>query len=185
MKSTDELKKEHRGIELMLKVMTAVAEKADRNEALDTADLDAMVEFLTIFADKCHHGKEEEFLFPALEEAGVKREGGPIGVMLAEHAQGRALIAKIREAVTTIKAGDQTASKRFAGAAGEYAALLAAHIYKEDNVLFPMADARLSAAKDDWLIENFERLESERIGPGKHEEFHALLKRLKAKYLEA
>jgi hemerythrin-like domain-containing protein len=35
------------------------------------------MEFLTVFVDKCHHGKEEEFLFPALEAAGIAREGGP------------------------------------------------------------------------------------------------------------
>jgi hemerythrin-like domain-containing protein len=184
MKSTDDLKKEHRGIERMLDVLTAVSARADRNEPLNTADLDAMVEFLTVFADKCHHGKEEEFLFPAMEEAGVRREGGPIGVMLAEHERGRGFIARIKAAVAGCKAGEKTAPADFSRAAGEYVSLLRAHIQKEDTVLFPMADAVLSPAKDEWLVENFERLEIERIGVGKHEEFHGLLNRLKADYLD-
>jgi hemerythrin-like domain-containing protein len=182
MKATDELKKEHRGIEVMLDIMTAVSARADQYETLNAADLDAMMEFLTVFADKCHHGKEEEYLFPALEEAGIRREGGPIGVMLYEHTQGRALIAKLKEAVAGYKAGEKSALKGFSSASGEYVKLLTAHIQKEDHALFPMADARLSSTKDEWLCEKFELLERERIGEGKHAEFHALLKRLKAQY---
>ena len=88
MKATDELRKEHQGIELMLRVLQAVAEKFKRGERVNTEHLDGILEFLSIFVDKCHHGKEEEFLFPALEAAGVRREDGPIGVMLSEHEQG-------------------------------------------------------------------------------------------------
>jgi hemerythrin-like domain-containing protein len=36
-----------------------------------------MMEFLSVFADTCHHGKEEDFLFPGLEAAGIPNEGGP------------------------------------------------------------------------------------------------------------
>ena len=63
------------------------------------------MDFLSIFVDKCHHGKEEEFLFPALEAKGVKREGGPIGVMLHEHEQGRGLVAMLRNAVADYTSG--------------------------------------------------------------------------------
>ena len=54
----------------------------------------------------------------------------------------------------------------------------------EHHVLFTMADARLDANKDSELFEAFEQLESERIGPGKHEEFHALLNQLQGAYLK-
>jgi hemerythrin-like domain-containing protein len=66
----------------------------------------------------------------------------------------------------------------------EYVALLTQHIEKENNVLFAMADAKLDTAKDNELFEAFEQLEKERIGPGKHEAFHALLNRLEHEYLE-
>jgi len=41
--------------------------------------------FLEVFVDKCHHGEEEKVLFPAMEEAGIPRQGVPIGVMIYEY----------------------------------------------------------------------------------------------------
>ncbi|NOY68289.1 MAG: hemerythrin [Deltaproteobacteria bacterium] len=183
MKATDELKKEHQGVELMLRILQAVSTRIERGEQIDSGHLDGMMEFFSIFVDKCHHGKEEEFLFPALEEAGVPNEGGPIGVMLSEHEKGRALVAKLREATDCFKSGEGTVSRTFQAVTEEYVALLTQHIEKENNVLYVMADARLDNAKDAELFEAFEKLEHERIGPGKHEEFHALLHQLRDIYL--
>ena len=70
----------------------------------------------------------------------------------------------------------------FAENAAGYTALLRQHIQKEDNVLFVMAEQRLDAAKDEELFREFEKLEEERIGKGKHDEFHALLDRLQKIY---
>ena len=67
--------------------------------------------------------------------------------------------------------------------ARDYSALLNAHIFKENNVLFPMAEARLSADTQRRLLEQFERLEIERIGAGRHEQFHKALDFLKQIYL--
>jgi hemerythrin-like domain-containing protein len=183
MKATEELKKEHRGIELMLRILTALSEAQGRGEPLPAAHMNGIMDFLTIFVDKCHHGKEEEFLFPALEAAGVPREGGPIGVMLSEHEQGRQLVAQLKGFVAGYQSGDQQAAAGIHGTVKDYVDLLNQHIAKEDNVLFPMADAKLDAARDRALFEDFERLERERIGAGKHEGFHALLDQLQDTYL--
>ena len=67
--------------------------------------VDHLLEFFTVFVDKCHHGKEEELLFPALEQIGVERDKGPIGVMLKEHQQGREYVQKMKAAISQIKDG--------------------------------------------------------------------------------
>ncbi len=183
MKATDELKKEHEGIKLMLRILGAVADRIEEGTPVPPEDLDAIAEFLSVFADKCHHGKEENHLFPVLEAVGVLREGGPIGVMLQEHAKGRALIAGLKDAVAGYKLKKKDAPGRFVANARQYIELLTQHIEKENGVLFMMADAKLDPGRDDALLEAFEELEHDRIGPGKHEEFHALLERLKKAYL--
>jgi hemerythrin-like domain-containing protein len=183
MKATDELKKEHQGIELMLRILQAVSGKIGSGERIHSEHLDGILEFLSIFVDKCHHGKEEEFLFPALEKTGILREGGPIGVMLNEHEQGRKLVARLKVAVRSYTSGDKTAAGSIHVTANEYIALLTQHIVKENTVLFPMADARLNSDKDTELFEAFEQLEQNRIGIGKHAEFHALLDQLQDVYL--
>ena len=183
MKATDELKKEHEGIELMLRILRAIADKLGKSEDIGIEHLEGIMEFLSIFVDKCHHGKEEEFLFPALEAAAVPRDGGPIGVMLSEHEQGRKLVARLKNAVTSYTSGDKTAISAIRTVVDEYTALLTQHIEKENSVLFAMADAKLDTAKDTELFEAFEQLEKERIGTGKHEAFHALLNQLEYEYL--
>ena len=183
MKATDELRKEHEGILLMLHILEAVSQKIQQGDRIDPGDLDNMVEFLSVFADKCHHGKEEDFLFPTLEASGIPSKGGPIGVMLEEHKIGRSLIAKLKESVNLYRSGEEKAPAEFTAAAGEYIELLRQHINKENNILFPMADRVLDFSKDDDLFNSFEKLEKDRIGAGKHEEFHALLKQLRDKYM--
>jgi len=167
----------------MLRVLQAVAGRFERGDPVSSEHLQGILEFLSVFVDRCHHGKEEEFLFPALEAAGVPRDGGPIGVMLNEHEQGRKLVARLKEAAVRCTPGDRAAAPGAPPILHEYVALLTQHIAKENTVLFPMADARLDPHQDKALFEAFEKLERERIGAGKHEEFHALLERLRNEFL--
>lgn len=180
-KATGQLRAEHEGIRSMIKILEKVSE--DINNA-KVEDLEKMVEFIKVFADKCHHAKEETLLFPALEEAGVPNEGGPIGVMLMEHDMGRSFVAGMSEALEKIKAGNKEAGKEFAENALGYGNLLTSHIEKENNILFHMAEMSFSKEKDEELLEGFEKIEMEKIGAGKHDEFHALLDRLAEEYLK-
>ncbi|ADW17609.1 Hemerythrin HHE cation binding domain protein [Desulfobulbus propionicus DSM 2032] len=183
MQATDELRKEHHGIQLMLQVLGVLGRKLGANEPVEQAHLDRMMEFFTVFVDHCHHGKEEEYLFPALEAVGVPREGGPIGVMLNEHARGRVLVVGMQEALSALRAGDAAAKAAFASIAEEYQTLLLQHIDKENSVLFVLAADKLDGNKDAELFQAFERLEEERIGQGTHEQFHAFLEQMVRLYL--
>ena len=186
MKATDELKNEHQGIELMLKILNRVAEQYQKGGKIPEAHIDGILSFLSIFVDKCHHGKEEEYLFPAMEAAGIPNKNGPIGVMLMEHQQGRQLVSKLKKAITTSGTSSVSVeSPSIQEIIHEYTSLLTQHIAKENTVLFPMADANLNSDKDNELFEAFEKLEQERIGHGRHEEFHVLLKDLKDVYLSS
>ena len=184
MKPTEQLKAEHEGIKLMLKILDKVCDKLKSTQELNQERFTKMLEFLKIFVDKCHHGKEEGLLFPAMEEAGIPKEGGPIGVMLIEHEQGRSHIKGMSEAFDKFKKGDRKASVKIAENSESYIAILTQHIAKEEKILFPMADKVLSKVTQDKLNEDFEKLEVERIGLGKHEEFHKLLHQLKKIYLD-
>jgi hemerythrin-like domain-containing protein len=184
MKPTEQLKEEHQAIKLMLRISEKVCGKLESGEEVNPEHLEQMIEFIKVFADKCHHGKEEDLLFTAMEEAGITREGGPIGVMLAEHDMGRGYVKGMSEAVAKYKAGDHKASFAIVENARNYITLLTQHIDKEDNILYPMADMHLSEDQQKALLEGFERVERERIGAGKHEEFHKLLDHLQEVYLE-
>lgn len=177
MQATEELKKEHRAIEMMLRILSAVDKKIEAGEKIPQEHLEKIVEFIRVFADQCHHGKEEDLLFPAMEEAGMPRDGGPLAVMLQEHNNGRDYVKAMSEAVISKDL------EKFRENAEAYADLLDQHIDKEDNVLYPMADNCLSANKNSQLMEQFAQVEEEKIGAGKHEEFHQLLRDLEKIYL--
>lgn len=184
MKATAELKEEHGGVTVILGILEKACDGLVAGKGVDPQHLDQILEFLMVFVDKCHHAKEEEYLFPSLEQAGVSKEGGPVGVMLLEHQKGREFIRGMNDALPGVKRGDEQAVARFVRNAREYGELLLSHIDKEDNVLYPMADALLSEDKDRELTKDFERVEEERVGHGKHEEFHRMMDRLKAVYLD-
>ncbi len=182
MKATDQLRAEHDGILTMLQILERITEQMGSGKEANLDHLDQIVEFLQVFADKCHHGKEEDFLFPALEKVGIPRQGGPIGVMLSDHDQGRKYIRAMREALEELKKG-RDGKDAFAGAARGYIELLRSHIMKENDVLFVMGDRNLPEEQQSRLLEDFETLEKEKIGVGKHEAFHRLMDELGSVYL--
>ena len=184
MKPTEELKNEHLAIRFMLEIMTDMSRRLEAGQGADLKDLNDVLAFLRIFADRCHQAKEEQLLFPALEKAGVARERGPIGIMLDEHQAGRSLIKDMDDALNGMVRGEDRAGLNFARQARAYAELLSGHIDKEDNILFPLADTRLDRKTQDSLKKGFERIEREVIGPGRHREFKRLLDRLGKKYLK-
>ncbi len=184
MTATEQLKEEHEGILLMLKILEKVSSRLESRGKVDPDHPEKIVEFFKVFADKCHHGKEEDLLFPEMEKAGVPKKRGPIGVMLTEHDEGRGYVRGMAEGAARLKAGDPAAGPQFARQARKYIALLRQHIEKENDILFPMGDRVLSPNKQEQLVEAFEKLEREKIGEGTHEAFHRLLHDLQGIYLK-
>jgi hemerythrin-like domain-containing protein len=183
MTATKQLRDEHDGIKLMLRVLEKIATNGESGQELSLDRMEQMLEFFRVFVDKCHHGKEEDLLFPELEKHGILKDGGPIGVMLSEHTQGRGYVQGMVDALTGLRRGTREAAMLFSQSAKAYVSLLTQHISKEEEVLFAMADKVLSPGEDQTLVEAFEKLEVERIGIGKHEEFHKLLHEFQDIYL--
>lgn len=178
MEATRILMEEHRVIEGVISSMEAGTKRLETGQAVRAEFFIQAAEFIKGFADGCHHRKEEGVLFPAMEAAGVARESGPIGVMLAEHEEGRRLIRGMRASAEKMQAGDEQAKDEVCQNARAYAALLRQHIMKEDNVLFPMAERVIPIAKQAEVAEAFERVEHEETGEGVHEKYLSLAEAL-------
>lgn len=183
MNPIEELKTEHRAVEAALDTLAKIAAEVEASDSgAGFTDAMNLIDFFRTFVDTCHHGKEEGFLFPALQEIGVSSSNGPIGVMLREHDAGRNHVQEMIKALSRIEAGDRDAAAAFKMSANGYIDLLRQHIEKEDHVLFRIAEERLSTGVKTKLSESFERLEKEKIGPGRHESFHRMLEELQEKY---
>ncbi len=181
MRTTEILMNEHRVIETVLACLEKMADETDAKGAVAVADARDAIAFLRTFADKCHHMKEEDRLFPAMERFGIPREAGPTAVMRQEHEIGRAHVRRMDEAVTAFERGELVAAARFSFEARAFVEMLRDHIAKEDEVLFPMADRMLPAAVHDELLRGFEHAEAD-MGAGTHETFLAVAERLAERY---
>jgi len=177
-----ELMDDHQVILRMLRVLNGMCLCLDEGKKVAATDLGAALDFIKTFADFCHHGKEEDFLFPAMGEVDFPREGGPIGVMLMEHEQGRAYVKSLSAALERVRAGESAALKDVARSAKGYASLLSAHIGKEDDILYPMAMDAIAEARWKILEDEFDRIENERMGTKRRAGYVALVDRLLIAY---
>jgi len=181
MKPTEELKKEHRVIEKVIGALEGMVGRAEISGKLDKADAESAIDFIRTFADKCHHAKEEDRLFPAMEANGFSPEAGPTAMMRHEHEIGRAHVRAMDGAVKGASEGVIKDLKLFVQGALGYGSLLRNHIQKEDNMLYPMAEEALSASDMKKLEAEFEKVEGA-MGVGVHHKYHALAENLAEKY---
>ncbi len=187
--ASEDLMNEHEGILFGLKILEKMVFMLKEKKAVDVSDAKEMVRFLKLFADKCHHGKEEGLLFPAMEKAGIPNDRGPIGQMLIEHTQGRKYIADMVKSIDADADANNDADDGgvldncFIEAAADYIALLRSHINKENMILFPLGDKKIPADVQTQLLSSFEEFEEQVMGKGTHEELHELLSKFERKYL--
>jgi hemerythrin-like domain-containing protein len=152
--ATQTLREEHRVILRALVLVEVAAARLSGGRALPDGWWEELLEWLRAFADRNHHAKEEAYLFPALAQAGVPAAGGPVGVMLDEHAEGRALIRAMAEG----------GADRRVEAVRRYVHLLRDHIDKENGVLLPLTEAVLDSPAQLLVARGFEKVEAEQ-GP--------------------
>ena len=174
MKATQTLMNEHRVIERVLTALEIAAGRVSLGEEVRPAFFINAALFIKNFADGCHHHKEEGILFVAMNEAGMPSEGGPIGVMLAEHKQGREFTAAMKDAAEKWDKGDRSAQRAVTQNAHGYTSLLRVHIQKEDTILFPMAERAIPPQQQEKVEADFERAGIEEAATGVHDKYLAL-----------
>ncbi|MGB4268510.1 MAG: hemerythrin domain-containing protein [Spirochaetota bacterium] len=175
--ASEDLIKEHESILYGLKILEKMIEIYTRNKEINYNDVKEIINFFKLFADKCHHGKEEEVLFPVMERARIPKENGPIGQMLYEHDKGRNYIRLMEEGL------QKKQLEFFIENALKYINLLRDHITKENNILFPLGDRRIPTDIQKNILEAFEKHEETVMGKGTHEKLHELLSGFANKYL--
>jgi len=174
---TDHLIQEHRLILRAVFVVEAMAAQARHFQLPDPTDVELLLDFLRRFADEHHQTKEESILFPALRAAGTHQPPGAVRQMIFEHEQERSLIQGLQDALRTRNHGN------FVYFGYRMADLLSSHIYKEDNILFDLAEHAIDGDTDTVLIEkmcDFDRT----LATGRYDSWVAMVNELERKYLK-
>jgi len=151
------LRTEH---QLILRVVEAFEDDVNAIAVGDGMDrqFDAVsdcIAFFRLFIDACHHGKEEDLLFPELEANGMSSQGGPIAVMLMEHEQGRRIVRAMAGLLVEARGGDADAVRKLVRHGRQYIDFIRAHIDKEDGVLFHIADGLVPDSRCTRLCEAY------------------------------
>jgi hemerythrin-like domain-containing protein len=146
MGALDPLRREH---EVILDVVGRMEEATDRREGdLPVAFLRGAMDFLRVFVDENHHGKEERALFPIMREDPAL--AGLAAALAEEHEQGRHLVAVMERSLA-----EATGSAAFIAALHEYTRLIRDHIFKENEMIFVAAEAAFSAADAERVARAF------------------------------
>jgi len=176
--ATQMLRVEHR---LILEVASVLERTLDAGgEDHDT--LGDCVAFFRLFADACHHGKEEDLLFPALEREGMPVDAGPIAVMLHEHRIGREFIRRMADALPRSGDGDPAGADEVADAGRGYVELIREHIAKEDGILFEMADGMVTGPACKDLCSAYDEVCARRFEGKTLEDLEGLAESLRDRY---
>jgi uncharacterized protein len=135
------------------------------------------LEYFKGYVDGCHNKKEENHLFPLVEQRGIPRGGGPLGVMLMEHDQSRDMLPRLLAVGNRYLAGEREALDDVRIAFSEYSSLLKNHFWKENDILYPMARRVITAADAEAIVKGIEDTEAA-VGPGTRAKYYALAERI-------
>jgi len=172
-KPIDMLEQEHRVIEKIINAMTALITMLEADKEVDVDVLRKMAAFMSGFGDTCHHAKEEKELFPLLIKKGVPEQGCPIAILTYEHETGRRLVTDLSGAIMTYEKKDASPKAQLLKQLRELTKLYPDHIWKEEYLLFPMANKILDDNDQKELQLKFEMIEKA-IGPDAHAHYEQL-----------
>jgi hemerythrin-like domain-containing protein len=169
------LMKEHRLIERMIALMERELVRLNEGEQLDYEFIDAAVDFIRTYADRCHHGKEEDILFRGLAEKPLSGEHRrTMDELIEEHVYGRQTTAALAGAKERHVQGDSRALESVVGALADLVQFYPAHIEKEDKRFFVPSMEYFSRQEQDEMLEEFWEFDKTLI----HEKYAAIVGRL-------
>lgn len=184
MESIKIMVEEHENIRRMLKVIRKVCYRVMTLGDFDIEDVSKIIDFVRIYADKHHHGKEEDILFETMNKNIQKlAESGAITGMYIEHDQGRLYMNNLEKAIEDFKNGDDEARLDIIANAISYADLLDRHIERENNAMYRFAENMLDDNSKYYIEEETSKIENEATKEGLQDKYLSLLKDLEKKYI--
>ncbi|PKN68832.1 MAG: cation-binding protein [Deltaproteobacteria bacterium HGW-Deltaproteobacteria-12] len=156
MKPIGPLMWEHRLIEKMLVSLTEHIDKIEKSKKVNTLVIDNAVDFIRMYADRTHHGKEEEILFRDLAKKELTPELKRImQELLDEHVWGRKTTAALVEARNKYVQGDGNELARIINLARQLTGFYPRHIEKEDKHFFYPCQEYFTREEQEKMLAEF------------------------------
>jgi len=163
---------EHRLIERMLAIVRNILVQIGSEHRVDPVTIDAVVDFIRMYADRTHHGKEEDILFRALERKHLFADDRQIMTeLIAEHVFGRETTKTLVDANARYRDGDDHALTEIAESLHTLDDFYPRHIEKEDKVFFPSSRVYFTDAEDQAMLREFYEFDRKMI----HEKYKSVV----------
>lgn len=147
---------EHRTIERAIEILAVERKRLEAGGELDPVFIDKIVDFIRTYADRCHHGKEEDILFESLEGKELSDdEAAQMQDLVDEHKYGRELTRKLVAAKDAVVAGDTGQLQTVLDTTGKLVEFYPEHIRKEDKIFFPETERHYDKAELDEMLKKF------------------------------
>lgn len=184
MKAVKVLMEEHQNILRMLKVIRQLCLHTFNTKEVYYKGFYDAIDFIRNYADKFHHGKEEDILFDKMSsELGPAIKQGPIYGMLAEHDLGRLFVKNLEEALQKVKDGSKENIIDVIANAIAYTDLLHRHIDKEDTAIYTFLEKQLNQEIHQEIDELFEDAKEKLNSEATEKKYVAMLEALET-YVE-
>jgi len=152
---------EHRLIERMIALMTEEVERIREEQKANYEFIDTAVDFIRTYADRLHHGKEEDILFRDLKDKKLDmRHKETMEELIEEHRWGRIKVKELVEANTKYKEGDENMLETITRCLNDLVNFYPKHIEKEDKHFFIPVMNYFSQSEQEFMLE--EELEFDR-----------------------
>jgi len=166
---------EHRLIERMLANVKNLLVQVGQTQKIDPLLVDKAVDFIRTYADRTHHGKEEDILFRDLNNKELSEIDRRImNELIEEHVFGRKTTKALVEANTRYRNGDSSALGEIVSCLNTLVDFYPKHIEKEDKVFFPAARAYFSETEDQTMLAEFMDFDQKMI----HEKYKSVVEEL-------
>jgi len=159
----DYLIAEHELIERSMAVLKTCLDNFDQAVS-QHFQMQRALDFLLAFGDTMHNRKEEKILFPLMIQRGLPAEGGPIGVMLMEHESERSMMQRLLVQLTGLATAPEETRQDFRRQGLDYLKIRAEHIWKENDILYPMGRKVLTPEDETKLLDEFIAIDTRTYG---------------------
>ncbi len=164
---------EHRLIEKMLGIIAQEAERIRGGGKVDPLFIDSAVDFIRTYADRTHHGKEEDILFRELGQKALSgKDAKGMTELVEEHRQAREKVRSLVDAKERFLGGETAAVREIIAIMEWLAGFYPGHIRKEDSDFFPRTEGYFSAEELKVMLESFRDFDRKMI----HEKYENLVK---------
>ena len=153
---TELLMRDHETTEKVFDAGERILEAPDPDPQL----VQKLLDYFVGYVEACHNKKEEDHLFPLIEKRGVPRHGGPLAVMLMEHEQSKQVLAQLKTVGADYVAGNSDALGSLRAVYAQYIDLLKNHFWKENDILYPMAQRVMAASDGETVVAGIEAAEA-------------------------